>query len=264
MRDVFQRLGMAVVLVVSLAALAAAQSDTELFTGGLDSAGPINVQTQLCKLNPGRTMAEYDEMVNDYFEWARENDVEVTFIRQTPYLTHANPANPSGYDFIEFLASDYETAGASWDKWMSTEEGQRLNEAWQSIATCYVKMATLRTQWADVEALNADDERIVTWNWCTPKRSISQLMAKHRSMAESRPEELGNIGWFIYIPRIGGANAPGDFAHIVVYPDVAGLMAGQKWLSDGGWRARNDYLSLYADCTGESANVELVLNRPSQ
>jgi hypothetical protein len=60
---------------------------------------------------------------------------------------------------------------------------------------------------------------------------------------------------------IGGANTPGEFAHVVVYPDVAGLMEHQEWFSNGGWKDRQDYHN-YADCQGESAVVEEVRNRP--
>ena len=77
-------------------------ADNHHFTGGLDSKAPINLQTQLCKLNPGKTMAQYDKMVSDYFKWSVKHDVEVTFVRQVPLFTHANPSNPMDYDFVEF------------------------------------------------------------------------------------------------------------------------------------------------------------------
>lgn len=240
-------------------------ADNHMFTGNLDPEAPINIQVQICKLNAGKTQAQYDKMVAEYWAWAKKNDVEVTFIRQTPYLTHANPENPSNYDFVEFLASDYETSGKSWDLWMSTAEGQKLNAKWQSLAKCDVKMASIFTKWAKVEELNNDDNRIVTWNWCSRKEGVTpdQLKMKHDSIAASYPDGLGNIGWFLFFPQIGGKNAPADFAHVVVYPDVAGLMKHQQWFSEGGWRARQDYYNSYADCTGESANVEVVMNRPS-
>ena len=62
------------------------------------------------------------------------------------------------YDFMDYLASDYQTAGQSWNKWLGTAEGKKLNERWAEIATCYVKMSTLYFQWGDVNALNEDDE----------------------------------------------------------------------------------------------------------
>ena len=50
-----------------------------------DHMGPSNLQIQLCKLNEGVTMDEYDSFVKDeYFKWAKKNDVEVFFARQTP------------------------------------------------------------------------------------------------------------------------------------------------------------------------------------
>ena len=60
---------------------------------------PLAAQIQLCNLNDGKTMADYDRMANDYFKWSEKNDVAVTFIRHTPLFTSANASNP-GYDFI--------------------------------------------------------------------------------------------------------------------------------------------------------------------
>ncbi len=239
-------------------------ADGHLASKGLEQQ-PINVQVQLCSLLPGKTMAQYDRHNEKYFAWAKKNDVEVTFVRSTPLLTHSNGRNnPASYDFFELLASDYETSGKAWDLWMSTAEGQKLSAEWQSIAKCDVKMASLFRQWANMEALKTDNNRISTWNWCTRKEGVSseQLTAKHQSLAAEFGEGIGNIGWFTFYPLIGGANTPGEFAHVSVYPDMAGLMEHQRWFSEGGWKTRQDYHN-YADCQGESASVEEVRNRPS-
>ena len=246
-------------LFVFLSAFVSADGHKEAAT-----VAPLNVQVQLCSLLPGKTMAQYNRNNEKYFAWAKKNDVEVTFVRSTPLLTHANGKNnPVGYDFFELLASDYETSGKAWDLWISTPEGQKLNAEWQSLAKCDVKMASLYRQWADMDAIRADDNRITTWNWCTRKEGVSseQLTAKHRSIAAQYGEGIGNIGWFTFYPLIGGAGTPGEFAHVVVYPDVAGLMEHQEWFSKGGWKDRQDYHN-YADCQGESAVIEEVRNRP--
>ena len=52
---------------MSLMASLAKADDHETFTGGLDPNAPINVQVQVCNLNPGKTQAQYDRMVNKYF-----------------------------------------------------------------------------------------------------------------------------------------------------------------------------------------------------
>ena len=126
-------------------------------------------------------------------------------------------------------------------------------------------MSTLYFQWGDVNALNEDDDRVVTWNWCTRKEGVSadQLMAKHQSYAASIEDDEPAIGWAILVPRLGAANAPGQFAHIMVYRDFEGLMKAQQNLSDGGWRDRQDYYASYANCNGESVRTETIMRRPS-
>ena len=67
-----------------------------------DHMGPSNLQIQLCKLNEGVTMNDYDSLINEYFKWAKKNDVEVFFARQTP-LYPQNSFIRAGYDFVELL-----------------------------------------------------------------------------------------------------------------------------------------------------------------
>ena len=237
--------------------------DHAMFTGELDPEAPMNAQTQLCTLKPGKTMAQYDRLQRKYIDWAKKNDVEVTLIRATKFVTHDQPDNRTTTDFIEFLVSDHETSGRAWDLWLSTPEGQKLNSEWQSIAECDLKMATVRTQWANVDSMNSDDTRMAMWNWCSRKPGVSMdsLMMKHDSIAANYPEGVGNIGWFTFVPTIGGANAPGSFANVLVFPDMAGLMQHKQFIAEGGWKVREDYYN-YVDCQGDSVLLEEVRHRP--
>ena len=88
-------------------------------------------------------------------------------------------------------------------------------------------------------------------------------IAKHAAIAKDYPEGVSNIGWFTYLPILGGANAPGTFANIIVFPDMAGLMEHKQWLSEGGWKVRYDYYN-YVDCAGDYVMIEEVLHRPSE
>ena len=65
----------AVVSFVLAGLVSAVSADDHMFTGGLDSQAPFNLQGNLCTLNPGKTMAQYDRMVNDYFAWSVKNNV---------------------------------------------------------------------------------------------------------------------------------------------------------------------------------------------
>ena len=112
--------------------------------------------------------------------------------------------------------------------------------------------------------MRTDNNRVVTWNWCTRKEGVSwdQLNAKHRSAAASTDYDPTSIGWAAFYPHLGGANAPGEFAHVVIYPNVEALMERGARYAQGGWRALDDYYTSYADCSGESARLETVMYRP--
>ena len=250
-------------IVVALLAPFAMSDNHEVFTGGMDPQAPMNAQTQLCTLNPGKTMAQYNRLSQKYIAWSKKHDVETTVIRANNFISHDNPDNRSNTDFIEFLVSDHETSAKGWELWLSTPDGQKLNDEWQSIAKCDLKMATVYTRWANIEAMNSSKNRFAMWNWCTRKEGISSdsLMAKHNSIAANFPDGVGNIGWFTFIPTIGGANAPGTFANIIIFPDMAGLMKHKQWIAEGGWKVRQDYYN-YVDCKGDSVMIEEIRHQP--
>ena len=255
----------ALATIAALTALTVIAEDHKKFTGDLDPQAPINVQVQMCTLNPGKTMAQYDRLIAKYFEWSKKYDVETTFIRSKRFLTHQGPNDRSNTEFTEFLASDHETSGKAWKLWLTTPDGQKLNNEWASIATCDVKMATVYTRWADIDAMNSsdNDSRLAMWNWCSLKDGVSMqsLMDKHDSLAKNYPEGIGNIAWFGFFPSIGGANAPGTFANVMIFPDTEALMEHKQWIAEGGWRVRQDYYN-YVDCQGDYVNFEEVMHRP--
>ena len=102
---------------------------------------PFNVQANLCKLNPGVSLEDYQAMIDDYLEWAEKNEIDPVFVRQFPLFSHQNLARPWPYDFVEFLVNDYQRWGAAWDLWLTSEEGIAPNDRWQSLAVCHVKQA---------------------------------------------------------------------------------------------------------------------------
>ena len=61
-------------ILLSFMALVAIISSTSNLKAD-DHMEVSNLQIQLCKLNDCVTMKEYDAMISEYFEWAKENDV---------------------------------------------------------------------------------------------------------------------------------------------------------------------------------------------
>ncbi|MEC7831087.1 MAG: hypothetical protein VX812_04900 [Pseudomonadota bacterium] len=226
-----------------------------------------NIQVNVCKLNDGVTLDQYNLVTNDYIKWSKKNNVETFYVRHFPLFSHASTGNPPTFDFLEILGSSHETSGKAWDLWLNTKEGQKLNARWQEVADCYPKMGTGVTLWSDQKALANADKRVVTWNWCSLNDGVSaeEIVAKHTDMAKNlEGNDQGIIGWAGIIPRLGRASAPGDFTHIIIFPDIKAAMKHQKTIAQGGWKHYRDYEKHYASCTGEELyNVE-VLNRLPQ
>ena len=250
-------------LLLAIFASPATLADDHMLNG-MNVTKPFNVQANLCKLNPGVSEEDYDAMLGDYLEWAKKNNVEPVLVRQKPVFSHANANNPWPYDFVEFLAmDDYERWGKSWDMWLTSKDGAALNERWQSLAMCNVKQAHGIVLFADADAMQSDDERYVSWNWCTPKVGWEQLEQKHNDyVTEIKNDSAGMIGWALMYPHTGGADSPGEFAHLAIYPNIESFMKRRKMEANGGWRALREYYQTYADCGGEQLMTETVMHRP--
>ena len=73
-------------ILIGTAALAA---DSASYSGiNVNQANAM--QMQLCTLKSGKSMANYERVVDNYIEWSKENDVEVFFMRATPLFVGGN------------------------------------------------------------------------------------------------------------------------------------------------------------------------------
>ena len=61
----------------------------------------------------------------------------------------------------------------------------------------------------------------------------------------------------LFIPRLGADDAPGDFAHIIIYPQCRMQhQIYQQAQSDGGWKDYRDYEKDFATCRGEEFMIQ--------
>ena len=125
-----------------IALLAASQVHSDGHEKKQSASVPFNMQVNVCTLKPKKTMSDYEKVFNAYVDWAKANEVDVYNARQMPLMTHADIQNPDTYEFLDIMVSSYERQGKGWDLWLTTKEGQKLNAQWQSVADCYVKMAS--------------------------------------------------------------------------------------------------------------------------
>ena len=234
--------------------------------GTSEQPNVVNVQINLCNLNDGYSMKDYDKMNREYFEWAKENKVEVTFIRQNPIFTHSSPNNPYQWEFSDLLVSDYETSGKAWDKWLGTKSGQKLNEKWQEIASCDVKFMAFYLMHFDPEVMNSDEDRVVAWDYCVPLDGTTpeKANAYHAEVLKKYEGEFISSAWAIGVPSVGLGQVEGFF-HINAYKDFETYQSGRKMLhAEGGWETYFDYQSKIANCTGDSVFQESTMNRPTE
>ena len=245
------------------AAYASAQSQGEQYAG-MDLSEGNALQMQICSLQPRKSMADRDRVMNAYLKWSKDNDAEVFLLRLTPMFGGADPNSGIDFTWIDILASSYSASGSAWDKWLNTDDGQKVNEQWVETTDCRVSINPAFNLFLDSEGL-AGDTRIMTFNWCTRKEGVTwdQLNARHSELLAGRADDSPAKSWTIMYPGLGIRNPIGEFAHLVSFADVSGLMASQNALANQeGWRQRAAYYTSYADCTGENVYQAEVLNRP--
>tara|TARA_Y100001934_G_C12187803_1_gene694841 strand:+ start:89 stop:859 length:771 start_codon:yes stop_codon:yes gene_type:complete len=221
---------------------------------------PLALQVNMCELNEGFEEDDLSRLDQRYLAWAEENDVQRTFVRQTPLMFPRALERPTYFDF--HLGS-HELTGQVWKKWLRSEDGRKLNAEWQKIATCRVVMTTLFRRYAEGEP-QAGDQRVVRINWCNKNegKTWDQLRERHDRAAQSGGPSNGEaVFWGLIVPRVGGQDLPGDFAHVMTFNDMERFMAYQRWFDlEGGSASYGDYNSSYATCLGPSIFVEDVIH----
>ena len=109
----------------------------------------------------------------------KRNDVEVDFVRQTPVFTRNSLIILINGSSQTLLISDHKRSGETWDKWLGTKTGQKLNKRWGEIASCNIKFMALYPMYMDQMTIQSDDERVVSWDWCTPLDGVTTKLLKN-------------------------------------------------------------------------------------
>ena len=149
----------AIVFVITAFSSITIADDHAVFTGGMDPQQPMNAQTQLCTLNPGKTMAHMIVFNKNMLPGPKER--RDYCYQSYPFISHDNPDTEAIRNSWVF-SSDHKTSAKG--KGLNTPEGKKLIKSGK-VLLCDLKMATVYTRWADVDAMNSKN-RLAMWNWC--------------------------------------------------------------------------------------------------
>ncbi|MDC0213968.1 hypothetical protein OAL14_04080 [Gammaproteobacteria bacterium] len=233
---------------------------------GMDMNQRFGAQFELCTLADKQKIAAVDRLNPRFSKVLEEIEAKTSVLRLTPFYSHGDPANATA-DFIDMLVGPIKEIGNTWTNFLATENGPKIYNDFQSLAKCHNKLAMGTSKMINVESLNATDERILTFNWCTPKEGISyqQLKAKHDSWLAENKEAFNASGWSVLTLRQGAGNYQGRFAHMNVFTSLNQMFDHEEWVANGGGiEGINDYYASYADCDGESSyTAEYIYKAPN-
>ena len=216
----------------------------------------------MCKFNEGFGFAHLDALDTKLHAYFDSNETPMFRSRLVPLFN----AQESQLDYVVFEADTYEVFGDDWNGYLTTAEGKALEEAMVEVSTCRSMVSPLYPMYRR-DAVLTDDERIVTVNWCTRNSSVSRdaLAQRHREFRDNMGDSEA-IFWGIGWPSLGVRDGtfPGQFYHLLVYPDMRALAKREsRMANDGGWEMRADYNDNFASCSGEIVLSEKVLRRHS-
>ena len=60
--------------ILTFASAGVLADDHEKFAGDMDPAEPMSVQAQICNLNDGVSLSDYNKVTEKYKKWAKKND----------------------------------------------------------------------------------------------------------------------------------------------------------------------------------------------
>ena len=219
-------------------------SDVNAMSDGTIEAAQLTA----CTLNPGKTLGDVSEIMPSIGEVHKEIELNAFYGLMTPLFVSPKTT----IDFIIADFAPFEQLSAAWDRFLVSESGAKLQSSLDEIANCNRSMHRYYHQYTKY---SDDKSRVLSMNWCSKKEAVSMedLMAKHRSLAES--PDIPFLHWGIAVPAWGlrKDDAPGSFAHFIGYADMDAALSRQSGIATkGGWKNRREYLTSFADCSGEN------------
>ena len=205
-------------------------------------------QLSSCTLNPGKTLKDVNNLLTMIENVHDEIGLDAFFGVMTPLFV--SPSTKIDFVFADF--APFEDLSNAWNNYLVSKSGPKLQASLDEVATCD---RSLHRYYHQFTKLSDDKSRVLSMNWCSKKENISteHLMAKHRSLAES--SGIRFLHWGIAVPAWGlrQDDIPGDYAHLIGYPDMKEALASQQdTATKGGWKNRDEYLTYFADCSGEN------------
>ena len=243
---------LSILSLILTAALAAHAADGEY--DGIPLEPLAGMQYEICQLNSGKTLEDVDRQTNLAAAAFESVGLDLGIITFTPLYDHADINNKTA-DYITMVYGTIPAFGEGWDKWEKSEEAAEVMRGRAEVGTCHFKFNHIDYRFMDVPALDATDRRVVQTEWCSRRPGISkaELDSQHRSWLEGAGNRTDFIGWAIIHPRLGQANAPGEFFHFFIYDSIGSLMADEEWIANGGgMEGVEDYYTNFVECNGPS------------
>ena len=247
------------VLMTTLLAFQVKAEDNKA-TWLVDIGDAVSLTAHICTLKNDASMKDIARIDNKLHKFMDDNDIRGMRQILAPLF-----ATGTSYDYIAFDFMTWAQFGKNWDLALKTKVGNGLMADYAEVEDCDAMIASVFPLMRKESNLQLTSSISVV-EWCTRRPGVSQqqLGEKHRTVAAETKDSTTATWWGVGYPAGGLRDGlfPGDFFHLVSYPDMNAFAASRNDIANnGGWKMRADYYTSYADCSGEHVLAGEVVRR---
>ena len=216
----------------------------------VDIGDAVSLTAHICTLKNDASMKDIARIDNKLHKFMDDNDIRGMRQILAPLF-----ATGTSYDYIAFDFMTWAQFGKNWDLALKTKVGNGLMADYAEVEDCDAMIASVFPLMRKESNFQLTSSISVV-EWCTrmPGVSQQQLGEKHRTVAAETKDSTTATWWGVGYQAGGLRDGlfPGDFFHLVSYPDMNAFAASRNDIANnGGWKMRSDYYTSYADCSGE-------------
>ncbi len=226
--------------------------------GIIDPVRSVSVQTHLCTLNAGKTMADLNDAQQGWRAAVEAGAYNGLSLQLTPRYVSGPTLDVIWLDYLPYdqLAQSSEW----WD-----DNAQDFTAAILEVVSCRVSLNTNNLRYFN-DAIPEDGTGFFLWDWCTRLDGVTNaaVAARQDEFFQGLSEAGPRGAWSLMFPYFGmrAEDRLGEFAHTIMLPDWTALTAVHENWAMGGWRGRVAFEDNFAQCTGLNVYDLTVTNRP--
>ncbi len=220
----------------------------------MDPATPVEMYA--CKLNEGKTRADWDAAAAAWDEWADEQgETEYSAWTLSPFYMSPN----QDFDVVWLgAASSGAAMGRAQDKWLA--RGSKIAEMFAATATCDTHAGFAVLQFKKPPERENPGSIAVSFSDCTMSDGVvfGDIAPAIGEWAKYREGHGSTAGIWVFFPSYGGGGEKFDFKYVTAHQNMEDMGKDFDAYSKDGWAKAGELFEGKVSC--DSGRVYLASN----